>query len=106
MQPGRLIFIAALFGGIVCAVPARAETIKIEIKNLVFTPAEVTAKVGDTIVWDNQDVFAHTATATDKSFEVMLPPKKSGSLTVQTAGTFDYFCKFHPNMKAKLTVAP
>ena len=106
MQPGRSAFIAALLCGIVCAVPARAETIRVELKNLVFMPADVTAKVGDTIVWDNQDAFAHTATATDKSFEVMLPPKKSGSLTVTKAGTFDYFCKFHPNMKGKVTVAP
>ena len=106
MQPGRSVFIAALLCGIVCAVPARAETIKIEMKDLVVTPAEVTAKVGDTIVWENRDVFAHTATATDKSFDVMLPPKKSGSLIVKKAGTFDYFCKFHPNMKAKLIVTP
>lgn len=106
MQPGRLVFIAALFGGIVCAVPARAETIKVVMKNLEISPAQITAKVGDTIVWDNQDVFAHTATATDKSFDVMLPPKKSGSLKVTKVGTFDYFCKFHPNMKAKLIVAP
>jgi plastocyanin len=106
MQPGRIAVIAAALCGIVCAVPARAETIKVEIKNLVFAPIEVTAKVGDTIVWDNQDVFAHTATATDKSFDVMLPPKKSGSLKVTKAGTFDYFCKFHPNMKAKVTVTP
>ncbi|HXD45519.1 MAG TPA: cupredoxin family copper-binding protein [Pseudolabrys sp.] len=105
MQPGRTALIAALLCGIVCAVPARAETIKVEIKNLVFTPAEVTAKAGDTIVWDNQDVFAHTATATDKSFDVMLPPKKSASLKVTKAGTFDYFCKFHPNMRGKVTVA-
>ena len=106
MQPGRSGFIAALLCGMVCAVPARAETITIEMKDLVVTPAEITAKVGDTIVWENRDVFAHTATATDKSFDVMLPPKKSGSLTVTKAGTFDYFCKFHPNMKAKLTVTP
>jgi len=106
MQPGRSVFIAALLCGIVCAVPARAETIKVVMKNLEISPAQITAKVGDTIVWDNQDVFAHTATATDKSFDVMLPPKKSGSLKVTKVGTFDYFCKFHPNMKAKLTVAP
>ncbi len=106
MQPGRVALIAVLFCGIVCAVPARAETIKVVMKNLEIAPAQITAKVGDTIVWDNQDVFAHTATATDKSFDVMLPPKKSGSLKVTKAGTFDYFCKFHPNMKAKLIVAP
>jgi plastocyanin len=106
MQPGRFAIIAAVLCGIVFAVPARAETITVVMKDLVVTPAQITAKVGDTIVWDNQDVFAHTATATDKSFDVMLPPKKKGSLKVTKAGAFDYFCKFHPNMKAKLTVTP
>src|SRR3569623_2714575 len=98
MLPGRSVFIAALLCGIVCAVPARAETIKIEMKDLVVTPAEVTAKVGATIVWENRDVFARTATATDRSFDVLLPPKKSGSLTVKKAGSFDNFCKLHPTM--------
>jgi plastocyanin len=106
MQPGRIAFIAAALCGVVCAVPARADTIKVEIKNLVFTPAEVTAKVGDTIVWDNKDILQHTATATDKAFDVMLPAGKSGSLTVTKAGAFAYFCKFHPNMKGKVTVTP
>lgn len=106
MRPGRSAFIAAVLCGIVCTVPAQADTIKVEIKNLAFAPIEVKAKVGDTIVWDNHDVFAHTATANDKAFDVMLPPKESGSLIVKTAGTFDYFCKFHPNMKGSVTVTP
>ena len=106
MQPGRIVFIAAALCGVVCAVPARADTIKVEIKNLVFTPAEVTAKVGDTIVWDNKDILQHTATATDKTFDVLLPPGKTGSTVVTKAGTFDYFCKFHPNMKGKVIVTP
>jgi plastocyanin len=106
MQPGRIAFIAAMLCGAVCAAPARAETIKVEVKNLVFTPAVVTAKAGDRIVWTNKDVLQHTATATDKAFDVMLPPGKSGSIVVTKAGTFDYFCKFHPNMKGKVTVTP
>ena len=106
MQPGWIAFIAAALCGPVCAVPARAETIKVEIQNLVNIPATVTAKVGDTIVWDNKDVLQHTATATDGSWNVLLPPKKSGSIVVTKAGTFEYFCKFHPNMKGKVVVMP
>jgi plastocyanin len=106
MQPGRIAFIAAAFCGLVRAVPAQAETIKVEIQNLVYIPATVTAKVGDTIVWDNKDVLQHTATATDGSWNVLLPPKKTGSLIVKKTGTFDYFCKFHPNMKGKVVVTP
>jgi plastocyanin len=105
-MPGRTAVIAAVLCGVVCAVPAQAATITVVVKNLVFTPAAVTARVGDRIVWDNKDVLQHTATANDKAFDVMLPPGKSGSIVVTKAGTFDYFCKFHPNMKGSVTVTP
>lgn len=72
----------------------------------MFQPAEVKAKVGDTIVWDNKDVMAHTATATDKSWDVTIAPGKTGRIAVTTAGSFDYFCRFHPNMKGRILVAP
>ncbi|RVA71312.1 amicyanin [Mesorhizobium sp. M7A.F.Ca.US.006.04.2.1] len=85
--------------------PAQAETIQVTIDRLVFSPATVEAKVGDTIEWVNKDVFAHTATVKG-GWEVMIPPKKSASLTLKTAGPVDYFCRFHPNMKGRLVVAP
>jgi plastocyanin len=87
--------------------PSPAATVTIVMQNLVITPAEVSAKVGDTIEWVNKDVVAHTATAQQGgAFDVMLPAGKSGSLVVTKAGTFAYYCRFHPNMKATLTVAP
>jgi plastocyanin len=52
------------------------------------------------------DGFRGEATATGGAFDVMLPAGKSGSTVVTKAGTFDYICKFHPNMKAKVTVTP
>jgi plastocyanin len=85
--------------------PAQAETIQVTIDKLVFSPATVEAEVGDTIEWVNKDAFAHTATV-KSSWEVMIPPKKSASLTLQKAETVDYFCRFHPNMKGRLVVAP
>jgi plastocyanin len=88
------------------AVPAGAATITIVMQDLVITPAEVSAKVGDTIEWVNKDIVAHTATATGGDFDVMLPPNKSGSGVVQKAGTISYYCRFHPNMKAALTAGP
>lgn len=90
---------------VVAATPAAAETIQVTIDKLVFSPATVEAKVGDTIVWVNKDVFAHTATVKG-GWEVMIPPKKSASLTLSAAGAVDYFCRFHPNMKGRLVVAP
>jgi plastocyanin len=88
------------------AVSAHAATIQISIENLVFAPAEATAKVGDTIEWINKDVFAHTATARNGDFDVTIPPKKTVTLVLKKGGAVDYYCRFHPNMKALLTVVP
>ena len=106
MQPRclRLMVTALAFGAL--AIPAHAATIQIVMENLVISPAEVSAKVGDTIEWVNKDVFAHTATATNGDFDVTLPPKKSGTLVLKKAGSVDYYCRFHPNMKAKLKIEP
>jgi len=102
MSKRHLLIALTLAIGIV---PAQAETIQVTIDKLVFSPATVEAKVGDTIEWVNKDVFAHTATVKG-GWEVMIPPKKSASLTLKAAGAVDYFCRFHPNMKGHIAVAP
>jgi plastocyanin len=79
---------------------------QVTIDKLIFAPIEVTAKVGDTIEWVNNDILVHTATATDKNWDVMIPSKKNAKLVLKKAGAFDYFCKFHPNMKGRVVVAP
>ena len=106
MVPRRtlLVMLALLSGAI--AVPAHAATIQIVMDNLVVLPAEVTAKVGDTIEWINKDIFAHTATARNGDFDVAMPPKKTVTSVLKKAGTVEYYCRFHPNMKATLTIAP
>jgi plastocyanin len=86
------------------AVSAKAETIRVEVKNLVFTPAQVTAHVGDTVEWVNADFVAHTATARNKDFDVSLPANKPGSTVLKKAGMVEYFCRFHPNMTGTITV--
>jgi plastocyanin len=88
------------------SVPAHAATIQITMENLVIAPAQVSVKVGDTIEWINKDVLAHTATARNGDWDVMLPAKKSGTLVLKKPGTIEYYCRFHPNMKATLTVEP
>ena len=72
----------------------------------MVAPAEVSAKVGDTIEWNNMDVLLHSATARNGDFDVNLPPKKTGSVVLKKAGTVDYYCRYHPNMKATINVAP
>ena len=106
MLPGRTLSIVTilLLGAI--GVPAHAATIQIVMENLVMSPAEATAKVGDTIEWINKDIFAHTATARNGDFDVTMPPKKTVTSVLKKAGMIDYYCRFHPNMKAVLKIAP
>jgi plastocyanin len=99
-------FAATVLALLAMTAPVDAATIAIVMQNLVIAPAEAAAKVGDTVEWVNKDVVAHTATAQGGDFDVMLPPNKSGSFVLQKAGTVSYYCRFHPNMKATLTVAP
>jgi plastocyanin len=85
--------------------PACAATIEVTIDKLVFSPASVQAKVGDTIEWTNNDILAHTATVKG-GWDVMIPAKSKGKVTLKAAGAVAYFCRFHPNMKGHVEVAP
>jgi plastocyanin len=96
-----LIVVAALYA---LVTPASAETIKVTIDKVVYAPVNVSARVGDTIEWSNADIVAHTSTARDKSFDLMVMPNKTQTLTVKKAGEFDYYCKFHPNMTGHISV--
>ena len=77
----------------------------VSIKNFSFgDPIEVA--VGTTVTWTNEDTVPHTVTQTGGSgFQSgKLDPGATFSFTFDTAGTFDYFCEFHANMKGTITV--
>ena len=105
MAPGRIVAIVAALT-LAMSVSADAATIQITMQDLVISPAEASAKVGDTIEWINKDIFAHTATARNGDWDVTMPPKKTVTSVLKKAGIIEYYCRFHPNMKATLTVAP
>jgi plastocyanin len=105
MTPGRYWLAALIVAGAMNAVPARAATIQVTIDQVAYAPVEIQAKVGDTIEWINKDIVAHTATLRG-DWDLMALPGKTARLVVKKAGSFDYFCRFHPNMKGRMTVAP
>jgi plastocyanin len=105
MTPRWIVpIVAALVSAM--SVSAQAATIQVSMENLVIAPAEASAKVGDTIEWVNKDIFVHTATARNGDWDLTIPPKKTVTLVLKKPGSIDYYCRFHPNMKATLTVAP
>jgi len=84
---------------------ARAEVVQVRIEKLGFTPAQVSAHVGDTIEWVNADFIAHTATARNGAWDVMIPANAKRSVVLKADGTVDYYCKLHPNMTGSVSVA-
>ena len=99
-----LPIVAALMAG--APISAGAATIQISMENLVISPAEASAKVGDTIEWINKDIFAHTTTARNGDWDVTIPPKKTVTSVLKKAGALEYYCRYHPNMKATLIIGP
>ena len=101
----RLLALSVL-GMMACTMPLAAETIRVTIDNLKFSPAEVSAHVGDTIEWVSAEFVAHTATSRNKDWDVVITAKGTGRVTLQHAGEVGYFCRFHPNMTGRISVAP
>ena len=97
--------LVTLLLGAAAAAPSQAETVRVTVERLAYTPAEIDAKVGDEIEWINKDALVHTATVKGGA-EVMLPARKSGRLLLKEPGSFDYICRYHPNMKGRITVRP
>jgi len=84
---------------------ASAEVIQIQMKQVAYAPAQVTAHIGDTIEWANDDIVAHTATARNGAWDVMVMPNNKASVVLKSAGTIDYYCRLHPNMVGSIAVS-
>ena len=87
------------------ATGSAAATDQIEIADLKYDPESVTVDAGTEVTWTNSDDAAHTATADDSSFDTGdLDQGDSNSVTFDEPGTFTYYCRFHPFMKATVEV--
>ena len=86
------------------AVPGCDET------NECYIPFEVTVHPGDTVVWSNDDIAAHTVTSgvpptADGTFDSgIFMAGATFSHTFDTLGEYDYYCIVHPWMIGKVLV--
>ncbi|OGF52886.1 MAG: hypothetical protein A2Z21_04320 [Candidatus Fraserbacteria bacterium RBG_16_55_9] len=75
------------------------------IENFSFKPATITLDVGTTVSWINRDSAPHTVTSSDRTLDSpTLKQGESFQFTFNTPGTYDYFCRIHPSMKARVVV--
>ena len=95
----------AAAGLLALAPPAAAKTWRISIAKMAFGVVPDSVHPGDTIEWVNADIFRHTATAKDGSFDIDLEPNATATWIVKRAGTIEFFCKFHPGMTGRLVIS-
>jgi plastocyanin len=84
---------------------AAPQTHVVVIARMKFAAAPLNVRAGDRITWINQDLFRHTATATDGSFNVDLLPGAKATVVVRKAGAISVICRYHPGMRTRLKVA-
>lgn len=84
---------------------SKPKTHTVTIEGMKFQPEVLTVAVGDTVVWVNKDLVAHTATSPAGVFDSkMIAPDASWKLTVRKRGEIAYTCTYHPTMKGTLRV--
>lgn len=84
---------------------ATGDTVAVTIKDFSFEPSTVKVKVGQEVVFTNEDGVVHTATADEGAFDSGdLEKGKSFTFTADKPGTFSYFCTPHQYMKGTIEV--
>jgi plastocyanin len=75
----------------------------VEMKGLVYAPAELTVAPRDRIMWTNRDIVPHSITADGGQFDSgSVAPSAEWAVTLRAGGRIPYTCIFHPTMKAVL----
>ena len=93
-------------------VSVAAGTASVDIKVFQFQPKLIAVKSGDTVTWTNSDAIEHSVTSgslgkpTDAFDSGLFTKGHQFSHTFNSVGSFTYFCKRHPNMRATVEVRP
>lgn len=86
-------------------IPTPAQTVI--IKNFAFTPSDITIKVGDTVLWQNNDSVEHTVTSNDGTNELSSQLLLTGDTYYNTftkKGIYTYHCTNYIAMSGTITV--
>jgi plastocyanin len=85
--------------------PAGGKEYTVTMSNMAYGALPSGLKVGDTIVWMNQDTVIHSVTARDHSFDLRINPGQTARLPLTKDGRIAFYCLFHPTMRGTMTVA-
>jgi len=88
---------------------AGAKAATVTYKSFAVSPATLTVSPGAVITWKNEDGTTHTVTSgkpgtkTDL-IDKQVPGSTTVTLTLDKAGSFDFFCSFHNSMVTHIDV--
>jgi len=86
----------------------QSATGSITIRDMMFTPSQITIAKGGTVTWTNNDSVTHTVV--DDLSNVGGPssgdiaPGQTYSFTFNKTGSFQYHCSIHPSMRGTIVV--
>ena len=105
----RSLAFTVLAGLLACstgeAAAAARKPVTVTIEAMKFSPADVVVRPGDTIVWTNKDIVAHTVTAKAGAFDSkVIPPGGTFKYVAKRKGEFLYMCSLHQPMTGDLKV--
>ncbi|MVU78877.1 copper-binding protein [Nocardia sp. ET3-3] len=87
--------------------PAAPAAVTVEVKDMKFSPADITVKAGDTVTWKFDDRAPHNVQGVGDIAMALNSPiihKGQWSYTFTTPGTYRYICTLHAEMKGTVTV--
>jgi plastocyanin len=90
-----------------CAPTTGSGTVTASIENRTFSPATITAKVGEVISWTNGDSVPHGVAldADDTKCTASISGGGTGGTSFSAAGTYPFHCFVHPSMKGTITIS-
>jgi plastocyanin len=99
-----VMLVGAIVSGPAFPAEPAATTHTVVMKATSYAPQGLTIKLGDTVVFVNEDPFPHTATAAGAFDSKSIAAGASWKYKPRHAGEYAYTCTFHPNMKGTLRV--
>ena len=79
--------------------------VRIRISGFAFSPNRLEIKAGDTVIWMNEDIAPHTATASDGSWDTgTLETGMEARILFGSPGDFEFVCAFHPHMTGTISI--
>ena len=88
------------------ATASGGKTVQVKMKDILFVPDNITARVGQTVRWTNDDDVQHTVTAKSGATFASKPLSKGDTYKAKLTrpGTIHYVCTIHPNQRGLITV--